>query len=128
MNIHHNLLLFTIASALLLLSPKTTALQAEPQGDDSEQKKMLQPCSYVFSIHDIDKSGSLSKEEYQYFVEQIESRRKSTGRPMRRYSPALSFEEIDRNNDGYISEDELITALNKRIHKHKRYRQRGGRW
>lgn len=77
---------------------------------------------YIFSVHDIDKSGTLSKEEYQLLVEQVELRRKSTGRPMRRFSPALSFDEIDINKDGQISEDELLSALNNRLRQHRRYR------
>lgn len=128
MKIHHNLFFYTFASALFLLTLKSAPLLAASSENKLDQQKMFQPCAYVFSIHDIDKSGSLSKEEYHQFIMQIENRRQSTRHLMRRYFPPLRFEEIDNDNGGYITEDEMISALNKRLHKHKRYRQRGGQW
>jgi hypothetical protein len=131
MNSHHNPLLFIVVSALLLSSPfKVTDLLAAPSQNGLGSEIMIQPGSRVFSIHDVDKNGSLSREEYHYFVEQIEILHRTTGRPMRRYSQPLRFEEIDSNDDGYLTEDEMISALNKRLKKHRRYRYRyrGGRW
>ena len=129
MKTHHNLLFFTIASALLLSSLISTILLAGQAENIFEQEKMDRPCpgkrADVFSIHDLDQSGSLNQEEYRHFQEQMENRRKTTGRPMRRHSPPLHFEDVDQNNDGVITEDELIFALKNRLRKHRRYRQRG---
>jgi hypothetical protein len=47
---------------------------------------------------------------------------------MRRYSPPLRFEEIDSNDDGNITEDEMTSTFNERLKMHRRYRYRGGRW
>ncbi len=124
---YQNLLLITFTPFMLLLSYKPIILlAASPESEFI--KKNNQPCPYVFSIYDIDKSGSLNREEYRYFIEKMESQRKKTGRPMRRYLPSLQFEEIDINKDGYITEDEMIIALNKRLHRHRRNHQRRGRW
>lgn len=83
--------------------------------------------SKVFSIHDYDNNGSLSKQEYQQLLQQIKARRESSDRPKGRYSRPLNFEEVDKNQDGRITEDEMITALNLRLQQHRRYRYRGGR-
>jgi Ca2+-binding EF-hand superfamily protein len=129
MNSHHDPLLFIVVSALLLSSPfKVTDLLAAPSQNSLGSETMVQPGSRVFSVHDIDKNGSISREEYRHFVEQIEIRQRATGRPMRRYSQPLRFEVIDSNDNGYLTEDEMISALNKRLKKHRRYRYRGGRW
>lgn len=129
MKTHHNPLLFAIASTLLLSSHFTaTDLLAAPPQNGLGSKIMVQPGSRAYSIHDIDQSGSLSREEYRNFVVQIEIRRQATGRPMRRYSPPLRFEEIDSNDDGNITEDEMTSTLNERLKMHRRYRYRGGRW
>lgn len=129
MKTHPTSLLFAIASILLLSSPFIVSdLLAAPPQNGLGSNKMVHPGSRAFSIHDIDQNGSLSREEYSQLVEQIEIRRKATGRPMHRYSPSLRFEEIDGNGDDYITEDEMISALNKRLKKHRRYRYRGGLW
>ena len=129
LQIHHNPLFFAIASILLLSSLFTASdLLAVPPQNGIGYKETVQPGSRAFSIHDIDQNGLLSREEYRHFVEQIEIRRKATGHPMRRYSPPFRFEEVDSNEDGYITEDEMISALNKRLQKHRRYRYRGGQF
>jgi Ca2+-binding EF-hand superfamily protein len=81
-----------------------------------------------FSIHDTDQDGLLSRKEYRRFSEQLALWRQTRGRPTRNSGQHLSFEVIDSNNDGYISEDEMISVLNKRLKRHRRYRHRGGRW
>ncbi|MCW8827071.1 MAG: EF-hand domain-containing protein [Gammaproteobacteria bacterium] len=81
----------------------------------------------VFSIHDIDKSGTLSRDEYQRFVEQIEERRKLTGKPMRRFSTTIKFDEIDIDGDGYLTEDEMVDAINVQKQRSRRYRYKRGR-
>jgi len=126
MKTHHSRPLFTIALFFLLPGFFIDLVAAPPQNIPDSNKNIL-PCSRVFSIYDIDRNGSLSREEYHQFVAQIEIKRKSTGRPMRRYSPPLRFEEIDSNNDEYLTEDEMISALNKRLRKHRHYRFRNDR-
>lgn len=84
--------------------------------------------SSAFSIHDLNQDGVLSWEEYQLFLGKVEKRRKTDEQTGRRYAPPLRFEEIDTNKDGYLTEDEMINALNQRLQKHKRYRNRNSRW
>lgn len=124
--IHHRLLCAAVSALLLSGAFAATGLQAAPvqTGTDAQQTASSGPC--VFSTHDIDRDGALSKEEYHRLIEHIENRQKTTGRPMRRFLPPLRFEQIDGNDDGMITEDEMIIALNARLHKHRRYRYRGG--
>ncbi len=86
------------------------------------------PHAGPFSIHDLDRDGVLSREEYHQFLTALEQRRRAADESGKRYPPPLRFEEIDRNADGYLSEDEMISALNRRLERHKRYRNRSGRW
>lgn len=82
--------------------------------------------AHPFSIHDLDRDGRLSRDEYRQFLTGVERRRQSTVERGQGYPPPLRFEEIDGDGDGYLSEDEMISALNRRLERHKRYR--GGRW
>lgn len=128
MKIHNKWPLITSVFILFQLSGNYTNLLATETEARPDQKQINQPRPIVFSIYDSDKSGSLSPDEYHVFVEYIENRRRMTGRPMRRYLPLLNFEGIDTNNDGSISEEEMIAALNKHLRKHRRYRQKRGYW
>ncbi len=129
MKTYNTLLVFTIASALLLSSLfKASDLLAVPPQNGLYPKNIVQHGPRVFSVHDIDQNGSLNREEYQQFIEQIEIWHEATGHPMRRSSPPLRFEVIDTNDDGYLTEDEMISTLNKRLQKQRRYRYRGGRY
>lgn len=125
MKTHHNPLLFTIATVLLLSGPihADDPLPEPPQNSLGVEKGGGQPGPHAFSIHDIDQDGFLSRDEYQLF----EDRRNTTERPMRRFLPPLRFEEIDNDGDGYITEEEMTSALNQRLRKHRRYRSHGGR-
>ncbi|WP_260293187.1 EF-hand domain-containing protein [Sedimenticola hydrogenitrophicus] len=87
----------------------------------------VQPGPGPFSIHDLDRDGVLSRDEYQRFLAGVEHRRKTAEQP-RSYLPPLRFEEIDNNGDGYLNEDEMTSALNQRLQRHKRSRNRTGRW
>ncbi|MCB1870054.1 MAG: hypothetical protein KDI43_16455 [Gammaproteobacteria bacterium] len=120
--------LFTVASMLFLSGFfGITDLPAEQPKNDLNSRKAVQPGSYVFSIHDTDQNGLLSREEYYIFIQQIELRRQANGRNRRHYPPPLRFEEIDSDEDGYLTEDEMISSLNKRLKRHRRYRYQGGR-
>ena len=78
----------------------------------------------VFSVHDSNQDGVLSKQEYQRFIEHLKLRQ-GEGRQQRHF-PLLRFEQIDTNKDGAITEDEMLHALNKRLERHQRERYRGG--
>ena len=80
----------------------------------------------AFSVYDTDQDGVLSKSEYDHFIGQLELRSKTGRRPKRDYLPPLNFHEIDGNNDQFISEDEMLSALRGRLKKHRRYRYRDG--
>ena len=129
MKLHHNPLLLNTATALIMSSTfYFDVLLAEPLQDGISSKQMVEPRPQPFSMHDIDKDGFLSRDEYRLFVEHIDHHRQTTGRPIPRFSSPLRFENIDSNGDGRITEDEMTSALNKRLQKHRRYRYHGGRW
>lgn len=92
----------------------------------SQSAEATQTRIAIFTIHDSNKDGYLSKTEYDEFVTQRDYKRRKSGRPMRRFSIPLEFNEIDSNHDQLINEEEMIDALNKRLRKHRRYRQQGG--
>jgi hypothetical protein len=74
---------------------------------------------HVFSVHDLDGDGYLSRGEYAALRRHcLESRE---GRGRRGCNPArlLDFDVLDGDRDGRIDEDELIDAIGRRY--------RGGR-
>lgn len=104
-------------------------LPAEQTKRDLDSIRTAQPGSHPFSIHDTDKNGLLNREEYRIFVEHFELRRRANGQTRHRYPPPLSFEEIDTDEDGYLTEDEVISSVNKRLQRHRRFRRyQGGQW
>jgi|GEM_PF-3006119 len=116
-----------LAAALILagtLGPMVAFAAPPEQSPDAN----IEPHAGPFSIHDLDQNGLLSRDEYGQFLTAVEQRRKAASESGRRYSPPLRFEEIDRNDDGSLSEDEMISALNRRLERHQRYRNRSGRW
>ena len=82
----------------------------------------------VFSIHDTNHDGLRDKFEYQQFISHRKRRNDDSSKPHRRRSSRFEFEEIDADGDGYITEDEIIVALNRRLRKQRRYRAREGHW
>jgi Ca2+-binding EF-hand superfamily protein len=74
----------------------------------------------AFSVHDLDRDGYISREEYSALRAQCQERSRETAQPRGRTRCALlDFETLDANQDGRISEDELLDKL--------RLRYRGGR-
>jgi Ca2+-binding EF-hand superfamily protein len=71
---------------------------------------------HAFSVHDLDRDGYLSREEYAALRAQCQERSSETGRPR---CALLDFDVLDANHDGRIGEDELVKTL--------RWRYRGGR-
>ena len=67
-----------------------------------------------FSIHDTDGDGYLSREEYEVFYRDFEERHRKSGRPAHRMLKILRFEQIDADENGHISEDEMVSALRMR--------------
>jgi len=107
---------------LLLAAPLTAAGQA------TEATATGNGASRPFSIHDLDRDGRLSRDEYRLFLERTEQRREAGAQRGRNQRPPLRFDEIDSNGDGYLDEAEMVSALNKRLERHRQRRNRGGRW
>lgn len=73
----------------------------------------------AFSVHDQDRDGYLSRAEYATLHAQCEKLRDATGRPLCNATQLLEFDDLDRNRDDRIGEDELLQTLGRRF--------RGGR-
>jgi hypothetical protein len=78
----------------------------------------------TFSVHDLDRDGYLSREEYAALRTQCQERSRNMSQPQgqprgRPRCALLDFETLDADHDGRISEDELVETLGRRY--------RGGR-
>lgn len=91
-------LLISIVALALSASLPTTA-----GGEDA-------PRPPTFSVHDLDRDGYLSREEYAALQAECAQRRGHRCR-------LLAFEVLDTNRDGRIAEDELLHHLGHR-HRH----------
>jgi hypothetical protein len=81
------------------------------------------PVTRPFSVHDLNRDGYLDREEYRQLRELRRMRHERHGRGAPQ--PAPAFDDIDKDADDLIGEEELTDALR---HKMYRYRQRGFRW
>jgi hypothetical protein len=69
----------------------------------------------TFSVHDLDRDGYLSREEYAALRTQCQERSRESAHPRGRSRCALlDFETLDADHDGRISEDELVETLGRR--------------
>jgi Ca2+-binding EF-hand superfamily protein len=69
----------------------------------------------VFSVHDLDRDGYLSRAEYAALQAQCLDRSRAAAHPRGRHRCALlDFDRLDANRDGRIDEDELVDALGRR--------------
>lgn len=91
--------LFMSVVALALSTSLATAAGAEDA-----------PRPPSFSVHDLDRDGYLSREEYAALQAECAQRRGHRCR-------LLAFEVLDTNRDGRITEDELLHHLGHR-HRH----------
>ena len=71
----------------------------------------------TFSVHDLDRDGSLTREEYAALRTHCQEWRGGAGRTGRtRCDPTrlLDFDALDADRDGRINEDELMETLGRR--------------
>ncbi len=108
-----------VGLTLMLLALNACTAPGQKNVVDRRESERL----HVFSIHDLDEDGRLSREEYRSLVEHRESYCKSENHSCR---PSLDFELIDIDKNEYISEEEMAVALNNHLRKHRRNRYRGG--
>jgi Ca2+-binding EF-hand superfamily protein len=82
-----------------------------------------------FTVHDINQDGLLDRYEYERFIEYRNTHTRHAGKQPPRYGRHRhEFAEIDRDADGYITEDELIQVLNRRLRLQRRVRMRDSHW
>ena len=94
-------------------------------GPSFEEKRV----PHRFTVHDSNHDGVLDRYEYQKFVEHRGRHRQQTTDDRPRHGwRMLEFSEIDQDGDGYITEDEMVQVLNRRLRKQHRYRARERRW
>lgn len=70
------------------------------------------PAPQAFSVHDLDKDGYLSREEYANLQARCKERLDSQGRPR---CVLIDFDAMDSDHDGHISEEELVEILGRRF-------------
>jgi EF-hand domain pair len=92
--------------------------------DPSSKGAAALPAS--FSIHDTNQDGYIDRQEYQRFREQVRAAPRARGRGPRSWLPLLEFETIDQNADGRVSEAEMVSTLQQRLHERRRQRHRHG--
>ena len=114
--------------ALFCVSFSVSAQQGSVAADSGRDQSRASPLSRVFSVHDSDHNGVLSRDEYAQFVEQMEKRKFHRNQSPRRHVQPLRFDQIDSNQDGVLNENEMVNALNARLQQQRRHRYRGERY
>lgn len=64
----------------------------------------------VFSVHDLNRDGSLDRTEYEHLLVARQAARRGPGRP----PCPLEFGQVDRDGNGAIDEEEMFQALQRR--------------
>jgi Ca2+-binding EF-hand superfamily protein len=78
-----------------------------------------------FSVHDTNRDGYLSREEYAAFRQKAQAVRTHHPGRLSRFR-LMAFEQIDQDRDEKISESEMVSALQRRLHERRRHRHRLG--
>jgi Ca2+-binding EF-hand superfamily protein len=113
------------ASLLPAIEDGTVVRSAAAANNETNFRGENASKSPVFSVHDTNRDGVLSRDEYSELVRELDRRRQVKKGPKRRSSLPASFDEIDADGDGYITEDELVNTLKERLRKHRRHRSHG---
>ena len=100
----------TRGTGRLLFATLALLVSAAAKSSDDTQRPVPPP----FSVHDTDRDGYLSREEYKVFYEDFAERHRKSGRPAYRMLEILQFEQIDSDGDGRISVDEMVSSLRER--------------
>lgn len=82
-----------------------TALYAVAQGFNIEQRGPA-----PFSAYDINGDGTITAEEFNSFRKQRQAARAAQGRMMRNAANAPSFADLDTDQNGEISQEELTAG------------------
>jgi len=81
----------------------------------------------IYSVHDLNRDGYLSKSEYRLFAQYVVRWNRPRWRRRGKGRQPLPFKLIDKNGDGLITETEMTSALGTQMRKRRRHRYRGGR-
>ena len=102
-----------VVALVLIVVSYSPALPAEQPGKSMRATR-------VFSVHDTDADGYLSRKEYEMFLEYRRQRHAASGRQANRFRKPRDFDEIDANHDQHISESELTAVLGRQLRMQKR--------
>lgn len=119
----HCVLFLVSASLVVTIGDRTFLRSGFSAETGTRQENASNP--RVYSMHDSNQDGFLSRDEYSQLVDKLDRRRQEKGSPKHGFSERATFEEIDTDGDGFISEDELVDTLNKLLRKHRRHRSHG---
>jgi len=109
-----------LAAASLLLSFGSPGQSAS----GNEAGTPAPPPVRVFSVHDLDGDGYLTRQEYEMFLQRWRQHRAASGRPIQDSRRLPHFDDIDSNGDQRLSEDELTALVRQRLHRRHRHGQR----
>lgn len=91
------------------------------------QTPLTQPGPLPFQTFDVDGNGSISRQEFETVHAQRRSARTNQGGPMRGQATSPKFQYFDSNDDGQLSQKELLSGQHNRMLMMKQSGKRGGR-